>query len=198
MHRIVRLGLAAFVGLVALEHLLRPDLPPGEHFVSEYANGWTGPVQTVAFLAWAAATGACAVLAARTPRRKIARALTVLALGAATVGLVMTALWPTETVAGELPVGVQRTPGGRLHDLGTLAILAGLLVAALASLRLVPSTRYRLIVLALGVTLLAIVPVLIALRLDAPGIGQRGFILVGLAWQVAFASHERSMGSAQP
>ena len=64
-------------------------------------------------------------------------------------GLVMTALWPTETVAGELPEGAQRTLGGRLHDLGTLAILAGLLVA---------------------------------LRLDAPGIGQRGFILVGLAW----------------
>ena len=138
------------MGLVALEHLLRPDLPPGEHFVSEYANGWTRPVQTVAFLAWAAATGACAVLAARVPRRKIARALTVLALGAATVGLVMTALWPTETVAGELPAGVERTLGGRLHDLGTLAILAGLLVAALASLRLVPSTRYRLTVLALG------------------------------------------------
>ena len=63
-----------------LEHLLRQDLPPGEHFVSEYANGCTWPVQTVAFVAWAAATGACAVLAARTPRRKIARALTVLAL----------------------------------------------------------------------------------------------------------------------
>ena len=198
MHRIVRLGLAAFVGLVALEHLLRQDLPPGEHFVSEYANGWTRPVQTVAFLAWAAATGACAVLAARVPRREIARALTVLALGAATVGLVMTALWPTETIAGELPAGVERTLGGRLHDLGTLAILVGLLVAALASLRLVPSTRYRLTVLALGVTLLAIVPVLIALRLDAPGIGQRGFILVGLAWQWAFESHERAMGSAEP
>ena len=51
--------------------------------------------------------------------------------------------------------------------------------------------RYRLIVLALGVTLVAIVPVLIALQLDAPGIGQRGFILVGLAWQWAFESHER-------
>ena len=176
---------------------MRPkDLPPGEHFVSEYANGWTWPVQTVAFLAWAAATGACAVLPVRTPRRKIARALTVLALGAATVGVVTTALWPTETVAWELPGAGQRTLGGRLHDLGTLAILAGLPVAALASLRLVPSTRYRLTVLALGVTLLAIVPVLVALRLDAPGIGQRGFILAGLARQWAFESHERAMGSA--
>ena len=191
MHRIVRAGLAVFVGLVALEHLLRTDLPPGEHFVSEYANGWTWPVQTVAFLAWAAATAACAVLAARAPWRKIARALTVLGLGAATVGLVMAAIWSTETVGGELPAGVERTLGGRLHDLGTLAILAGLLLAALASLRLVPSTRYRLIVLALGIALVAIVPVLIALRLDEPGIGQRGFILVGLAWQWAFASHER-------
>jgi len=30
------------------------------------------------------------------------------------------------------------------------------------------------------------VPVLVAIGVDAPGIGQRGFILVGLAWQWAF------------
>jgi hypothetical protein len=180
-------GLVVFVGLVALEHVLRPDLPAADHFVSEYARGWTWPVQTVAFLAWAVATGACAVLATRVPERPIARAFVVAMLGVAVVGLVMAAVWRTETVAGELPPDVVRTLGGRLHDLGTLGILAGLLLAALASLRLVPDTRYRLIVVALGVTLVAIVPVLVILRWDAPGVGQRGFILVALGWQWAFA-----------
>ena len=196
MRRIVLGGLAAFVGLVALEHALRPDLAPERNFVSEYARGWTWPIQTVAFLAWAAATAACAVLAARVRQRPTARALVVLALGAATVGLLMAATWRTETVAGELPADVERTLGGRLHDLGTLGILAGLLLAALASLRLLSDNRYRLTVVALGVVLLGIVPVLLALRLDWPGVGQRGFILVGVAWQWAFTAAASSRTAA--
>lgn len=187
MRRIVLAGLAVFLGLVALEHALRPDLPPAEHFVSEYALGWTWPLQTLAFLAWAAATAGCAVLAARLRSRRVARAVVVLGLTVATIGTVMAALWRTQTVAGELPPDVVRTLGGRLHDLGTLGILAGLLVAALASLRLVADTRYRLTVVALGLALVAIVPVLVALRWDAPGVGQRGFILVALSWQWSFA-----------
>ena len=183
---VARGGLVAFVGLVALEHPLRPGLPPADHFVSEYAHGPTAPLQVAAFLAWAVATAACAVLAARVPHRRFARALTVVALAAAAAGLLVAATFATQTVGGELPAGVERTTGGRLHDLGTLAILGGLLVAALASLRLVPRRGYRLAVLGLGAALLAIVPVLVALGIDAPGVGQRGFILVGCAWQWVF------------
>ena len=184
---LARGGLAAFVGLVALEHVLRPGLDPAERFVSEYARGWTQPIQIVAFFAWAVATAACAALAARPTSRRIARAITVAALVVAAAGLVVAATFATETVGGELPAGVERTLGGRLHDLGTLAILAGLLVAAVASLRLVPRRGYRLTVIGLAVALFAIVPVLVALGIDAPGIGQRGFILVGVAWQWTFA-----------
>lgn len=192
---LARRGLLAFVALVALQHLLRPDLPADERFVSEYAVGWTQPIMVVAFLGWAAATGACAVLAARTPgRRRVARAITVASLAAAAAGLVVAALFATQTEGGELPAGVERTTEGRLHDLGTLFVFAGLLVASLASLRLVPRRGYRLVVLGLAVALFAIVPVLVALGIDAPGIGQRGFILVGCAWQWAFigASIRRS------
>jgi hypothetical protein len=176
------------VGLVALEHLLRRDLPPADHFVSEYASGSTHVVQAVAFASWAAGTAGCAVLATRVRERPIARAVVIAGLVAATAGLCLAAAFTTQTVAGELPAGVQRTTGGRLHDFGTLAILAGLLIAALASLRAVPRTRYRLTVLALGVILVAIVPALVAAGIDAPGIGQRGFIAVGIAWQWAFAA----------
>jgi uncharacterized protein DUF998 len=187
--RVALAGVAAFVVLVAAEHPLRPDLPPGQHFVSEYAGGWTKPVQTAAFAAWTASMAAGAVLAARVPPpgRRLARATAVAALATATAGGALTVLFATQTVAGELPRGVERTTAGRLHDLGTLLILAGLVVGALASLRLVRRTGYRWTVAALGVALLAVVPVLVALRIDQPGIGQRAFILIGCLWQWRFA-----------
>jgi hypothetical protein len=182
-------GLLGFVGLVALEHVLRPGLAPADHFVSEYSRGWTQPIQVAAFLAWAAGTAACTLLAARAnPARPIARALVTLGLAAATVGLLMAAAFTTQTVAGELPAGVERSLGGQLHDLGTLFILAGLLFSALASLRLVADNRYRALVALLGFALIAIVPALVAVGWDAPGVGQRGFILVGIAWQWAFTA----------
>src|SRR3954452_19236593 len=113
--RIVRWGLGAFVGIVALEHLLRRDLPPADHFVSEYAVGWTHPLQAVAFVAWAGATAGCTVLAARVNARRIARAVVGLGLAAASGGRCREAVFSTKTVAGELPAGVQRTTAGRLH-----------------------------------------------------------------------------------
>ncbi|MBC8076047.1 MAG: DUF998 domain-containing protein, partial [Chloroflexales bacterium] len=47
------LGLVGYtaVAIVAL-HLLRADLNPIEHFVSEYAVGAFGPVMTSAFITW--------------------------------------------------------------------------------------------------------------------------------------------------
>ena len=181
-------GLVAFVALVALQHALVPGLAPARHFVSEYANAETGLVQGVAFLGWAFGLGACAVLAARAdgPRRPAARAVTVAALALAAGGAVLTALFATQTVAGELPPGAVRTLPGRLHDLGSLAIFAALLVAASASARLVTGWGYRLTVLGLLLALLAIVPALVALGIDAPGWGQRAFITVACAWQIAF------------
>ncbi len=180
-------GLAVFLALVALQHPLRADLPPGGHFVSEYAKGSTGPLQLAAFLAWALAFAAAAWLAALAPRRPVARTVTAIALAVAAAGTVVAALFATQTVAGELQPGVQRTLEGRLHDLGTLLLFVGLLVAALASVRLVPRTRFRVTVALLALALVATVPVLVALRLDLPGIGQRAFVVIGCAWTCLFA-----------
>lgn len=188
-------GLAAFLVLVVLQHPLRPDLPPGERFISEYAKGSTASLQVAAFLAWALAFAAAAWLAARTPRRPIARALTTVALAVAAGGTVVAALFATQTVAGELQAGVQRTLEGRLHDLGTLALFAGLVVAALASLRLVPRKRFRVTVALLALALVATVPVLVALRLDLPGVGQRAFVLIGCAWTWRFAAEVPTRGT---
>ncbi len=183
-------GLSAFVGLVALQHPLRGDLPPADHFISEYAHGSTAAVQIAAFVAWTIALAAGALLARHAgppDRRAIARAVAVFGLGFAAAGIAMAAVFATQTVAGVLPEGVQRTTGGRLHDAGTLAALVGLMLASGASLRLIARRGYRVTVVLLAVGLALIVPALVALGLDAPGIGQRGFLLVGCAFQWRFA-----------
>jgi hypothetical protein len=54
-------GVATFSGLVALEHVLRPDYDPRRRYVSEYAVGRYHEVMTAAFFALAG--GSAALLA---------------------------------------------------------------------------------------------------------------------------------------
>lgn len=174
---VARGGLVAFVALVALEHPLRTDLPAPEHFISEYASGSTHAVAIAAFLAWGVAMAAAAALAWAQGLRAVPVLLTV-----AAAGTCLAAAFATQTVAGELPAGTVRTPAGRLHDQGTLAIFAGLLGAALWALRVLRTRRYRLGLLGCAAVLVAAPAVLVAAGLDWPGIGQRAIVLVGVAF----------------
>jgi uncharacterized protein DUF998 len=178
-------GLAAFIVLVVVQHPLRGgDLPPGEHFVSEYARGSTRAVQVVAFLCWAVSLA----LAVRLARGGV---VTQGALAIAAVGAVLAACFATVTVAGELPDGATYTTAGRLHNLGSLLIFLGLLVAAPASVKRQRRRGYRLAVLGLAVALVAITPALVVLGIDSPGWGQRAFMAVGVAWQALFLAEVR-------
>jgi len=181
-------GLGAFTGLVALQHLWRADdLPPADHFISEYAVGDGGWVQVIAFGGWAVSLAATAALArAGGTGRPISRAITVAGVAAGALGAVATAAFATETVGGRLPPGRVKSTAGELHDLGSAFIFFGLLVAAVASVRTIRRRGYRLGVLGLAGLLLLIPSVLIALEYDAPGWGQRGFIAVGCLWQLSF------------
>jgi hypothetical protein len=178
----VTAGLAAFVALVALLHVLRADeLPPADHFVSEYARGDLGWVMAAAFGCWAVSL---ALLA------RGWQGLVRWCLAAAAVGALAAGAFTTQTVAGATPPGVERTLEGRLHDWATLVLFVALLVAAVRSA--VAVRRLRVPVALLALALLGIVPALVALGLDAPGIGQRGFIVVGLVWQALATSEARS------
>ena len=190
---VVRGGSLAFVGLVALEHPLRPDLPAPDHFISEYASGSTELVAELAFLCWGVALAAGAALAWRRGLRAVP---VLLALAAA--GTAAAALFDTQTVAGELPAGVVRTTAGELHDYGTLAILVGLLGAMLWGLRAVRTRRYRLGVLGCALAFPAAPAILVALGLDWPGIGQRAIVLVGVVAPVLLLSELARSGPRTP
>lgn len=174
---LARGGLVAFVGLVALEHPLRGDLPVRSHFISEYASGSTHPIAVAAFLAWGTAMAAGAALGWQRGLRAAP-----MGLGLAALGTAVCACFATQTVAGKLPPGTVRTAAGRLHDQGTLLIFAGLLGAALWGLRAVRTRRYRLGLAACAAALVLAPALLVAAGRDWPGIGQRAVILVGVAW----------------
>ncbi len=177
-------GLGAFMALVVLQHATRADdLPPADHFISEYAVGPGGWVQVIAFLAWAVSLAATVALVLRTGRRPLVRWIVVAGVAAGVIGAVAAALFATETVGGQLPPGRVKSTGGRLHDLGSGFLFFGLLVAAIASVRLIERRRYRLEVLGLAALLFLIPAALIAAEYAAPGWGQRGFIAVGCLWQ---------------
>ncbi len=186
-------GLGAFAGLVAIQHAFRADdLPPADHFISEYANGSGGWVQVVAFMAWAGSLAATTGLAARAGERRVAHGIVVAGVGAGMVGAVACAAFATETVGGELPAGAVKSTAGQLHDLGSAFLFFGLLVAAVASVRLIRRRGYRLTVLGLAVLLFLVPSLLIALEYDAPGWGQRGFIAVGCLWHLRFVLQSSS------
>jgi hypothetical protein len=127
----------AFVAIVLLEHLLVPELAPARHTISEYANARPGGLMVCAFLAWAASLAVTALLVWRDRRkrpRSVARAVLIALLVIATLGLLVTACFRTQTSAGLLPPGTQRSVGGRLHDLGSGIAMLALFGAVVASI----------------------------------------------------------------
>ncbi len=190
---LARGGLLGFVGLVAVQHPLRTDLPAQAHFVSEYASGSTELVMAAAFAAWGVGSAAAAALAWTRGLRAVPVLLVV-----AAAGTFLAAGFDTQTVAGELPAGVVRTQAGKLHDQGTLGIFVGLLGAAVWGLRSERTRRYRRGVAVAAAALVLAPGVLVAANLDWPGIGQRAIILVGIGVELLLVSELSRRGPRTP
>jgi hypothetical protein len=182
------MGLALFVLIVALQHVLVPSLDPARHQMSEYANGEYGWLMGVAFLSWAVACVSTAVLLRRPGiergwSRRRSNVIAVLLCGAG-AGLVLTACFKTQTSAGTLPPGVERSTEGSIHDLASGAVLITLALAAVVSVpapESAPGLRRRLIALLLGCAAAALVLLLIGDAVD--GVRQRVLVAGGVAWQ---------------
>ena len=178
LRRAALFGVIVLLVVVAAEHLAAPSLDPERNRVSEYVNTSAGALMVAGFAAWALSLAALAELARRDGRGALAA---LLALAAA--GVVVTALFPTQTSAGVLPPGTERSLPGRLHDLASGVLTLALVAAAAASIAAIRSPRaFRRLVI--GLLILAGV---LAGALDAagaPGLRQRVLIVAACGWQL--------------
>ncbi len=144
--------------------------------VSEYANHQAGWVIEAGFGAWVAAL---LLGAAGTSARAVSGLLVIAALG-----VIVLAIFPTQTSAGRLPSGVARSTGGRLHDLGsdlaTLALVAAAVTSAAAARRR-HDPQSTAIVVVLGIVVVATVLGL-AIGPSVAGLRQRAMLGGAVAW----------------
>ena len=107
-------GAAMFVVLLAVLHLIKPELDPSWHFVSEYAIGDNGWMMVLAFLSLALSYVAL-FMALRRQVRTLAGSIGLALLLISAVGLTMGGVFVTD------PMSVNhdaRTASGKLHSVG--------------------------------------------------------------------------------
>ncbi len=178
---------AAAVALLAILHLLRPDLDPSWRMISEYALGDHGWLMRIAFLAWGLSSIGLFAALRRQPRNLVGRiGLGFLLLGAA--GPLLAGLFPMEPLGTPAEAA---TVSGNIHSLGAVLGDALPVAATLLTIGLLrgnpgwKATRGALV----GATILAwagflVLGVSMAILLPRHG-GQLGpEVLVG--WQSRF------------
>jgi len=196
------LGLAAFTLAVVAMHAIDTGLSPARHTISEYVHADAGAMMSVGFACWAASLAAAAllVLLTRTPAGR-SRPLSVtlaalLALAAAAV-IVLDA-FPTQTVAGVLPAGVEWTTAGRLHDVGSGVTTLALLGAAVVSLPLLSAHgAYRRAVVILLTSAIAGTIAGLAIGASVGGARQRLLVAVAICWQLLLVQTLRRASSVE-
>jgi hypothetical protein len=168
--------------VVVAEHFAVPGLSPSSHTISEYVNagGVAGAAMVAGFVVWASSIALTAVLV-RTEHRAIAALLAL-----AVVGALVTAAFPTQTSAGVIPPGEQRSVAGTLHDLGSGLILVTVVPAALLSLTVIRRpTWFRPSAFAILAIVAVVATALLAVGDPAPGIRQRIELTAACGWQLA-------------
>lgn len=185
---------AVFVLGVVLMHLLRSDVDMASHRISDYAAGPWGGLMTTAF---AGASLGCLMLAlgfARSRPGSVAGWLAAALFAIASVGLAVTAVYPTD-----IP-GAPSTMVGSIHNISFLVnvvsiVLAALLTAAIA-LRDARWRRHRAPATLLALLLvIAVVVQFKALVRGLPyGIPNRFVVGVMMIWLVVTAIRLRRLG----
>ncbi|HUG82967.1 MAG TPA: DUF998 domain-containing protein [Euzebya sp.] len=123
---------ASFVAALAALHVIKADVDPSWHFISEYAIGQHGWIMTAAFAALAVShVAAFVMLRSQLPTRSGRVGLVMLLVAAA--GLTIAALFPADPIT---TAPADATAGGQLHTLGGMLGLATPLAIALVTWRL--------------------------------------------------------------
>lgn len=170
----------AFLVLLAVLHVIKPELDPSWHFISEYAIGDYGWIMTLAFLSLAVSCASLAV--ALWPQiTGIVGKIGLLLLLISAVGMTMAGIFTTD------PITTSRdamTTSGRLHELGAtldLTPFAALLVSwSLIRRNPAWSSARRVLLLTAGLPLLGLMVFIGSVSMMLPSDGQFGpDVLVG-------------------
>lgn len=179
--------------VLLLMHVLRPDYTPVDHMISDYAVGRYGWVMTTA---WLAMSCGCLMLMLgllrNGPRSVIARIGTLL-LGVASIGLLVTAIFPTDLEGAPL------TRSGDIHNMSFLVNVGSIFLATVfLALGVRSDSRwasYQRTAIALTLlVVLAFIFQFLTLHRGMPyGIANRFFITVLFAWFLATAFRLRAL-----
>jgi hypothetical protein len=188
---------AYFIVVLVLLHGLRPDYTPVDHMISDYAVGPQGWMMVTAFVAVAVGCLTLGLGMASAGPRSLPGRAAVLLLWVATIGLLVTAMFPTdlETAA--------TTATGNIHTASFLVNVCSLILCALlfaVSFHQSEDWRgYRWIGLALAIALLAaFVAQFLTLHRGAPyGLTNRLFVAVLMVWFVTTALQLRRVAIAR-
>jgi hypothetical protein len=123
--RVSLVATAGFVLCLALLHIIKPELDPSWHFISEYEIGDYGWVMRLAFFCLSLSCAGLG-LAIAGQARTVGGYVGLASLLLAAVGMAMAGVFVTEPIT---PSRVAQTTHGRLHELG--AMLDGVPVAAI-------------------------------------------------------------------
>jgi hypothetical membrane protein len=104
-------------------HFLRPDYAPATNFISNYAVGRYGWIMTTWFLAMSCGLLALAIGLYCSGLRSIAARLGLFLLAIASIGLVVSAIFPTDVP------GAPSTRSGDIHDMSFLVNVGSIFIA---------------------------------------------------------------------
>jgi Protein of unknown function (DUF998) len=177
-----------------LMHVLRPDYTLVDHMISDYAVGRYGWVMTSSFLSMSC--GILMLLAglARCGSASIAGRVGTFLLGFPCIGLVVTAIFPTD-----LEEATTVTRSGNIHNISFLVNVVGILFAVvLLSVSFGSHPRWqsyrRTSFVLASLIVIAFVAQFLTMRRGAPyGVVNRVFVAVLLAWLLATAIRMRTV-----
>jgi hypothetical membrane protein len=188
------IGCIAYAAVaLLLMHVLRPDFTPASHMISDYAVGPYGWVMQTIFVGLSAGCTMLLVGLACSGPTSIAARLGVLLLAVASIGLIVSAIFPTDLQ------GAPATRSGYLHTLSFFVNVASIILAIVllaTSFGSDPRWRpyQRTSVILLSLIALAFILQFLTLRKGAPyGLANRFFICVLLAWVIATSYRLRNL-----
>ena len=192
----------AFFGYAAIAlltlHFLRPDYAPATNFISNYAVGRYGWIMTTWFLAMSCGLLTLAAGLYTNGLRSIIACLGIFLLVVAAIGLVVSAMFPTDAP------GAPSTPTGAIHDMSFLVNVGSIFLASVllsVSFGAHPAWRsYRRTAWILtSLILLGFVVQFLTLHKGMPyGLANRFFVVVLFAWLFAVSFRLRASPREQP